>query len=177
MDRGHGWRVILAGVCLTSLGLAAFTQVTAAPAEGLLLTSLLAVGLGTGCLMAPLSAAAYSVLDRRAISRATSLLNVVQRLGGAVGTAAFAIALQRGLHTASEPAGVAEAFADTFRWPLLVSVAMVRAGHRHGCPAGSMFHKGLLTLAIAASLVACRDVSADHRPLAQRAGPGRGGQR
>lgn len=58
----------------------------------------------------------------------TSMLNVVQRIGGAFGTAAFALLLKAA--TEPVPPGIpppdtAVAFGDTFWWPVAVSAPMV----------------------------------------------------
>jgi sugar phosphate permease len=65
-------------------------------------------------------------VDRRDIARATSVLNVTQRIGGAVGTALFAVVLQQNLQQAAggTPQDVAEAFGATFWWPLLITAAV-----------------------------------------------------
>ena len=51
-------------------------------------------GLGIGSSMMPSMAAAYATLERAAVPRATSALNVVQRVGGSLGTALLAVVLQ-----------------------------------------------------------------------------------
>jgi MFS family permease len=122
VDRGHGKTVVLAGVPLLGLGVAAYTQAGPHTGYPVLVAALLVLGLGTGCLMAPVSAAAYSVLDRASIPRATSTLNIVQRIGGVLGTAAYAVVLQQNLAPAATPAEVVDAFAGTFWWPLAMAV-------------------------------------------------------
>ena len=54
-------------------------------------------GLGFGATLMPSMAAAYALLDRAAIPRATSLLTVLQRVGGTVAITLFAVVLQRQL--------------------------------------------------------------------------------
>jgi hypothetical protein len=78
----------------------------------------------------PSMAAAFQALSRAETPRATSALNVIQRLGGAVGTALFAIVLTRQAGAgagggADPPAG---AFGTTF-WVAagLIAVAVVPA--------------------------------------------------
>ena len=44
--------------------------------------------------MMPAMSAAYQVLDRAAVPRATTTLNILNRVGGALGTAILAVALQ-----------------------------------------------------------------------------------
>lgn len=128
VDSGHGRTVVLAGVPLLSGGLLAYALGTAGTSYVVLTGSLLVMGLGTGCLMAPVNAAAYSVLDRAAIARATSTLNITQRIGGVVGTAAYAVILQGRLSDAGSMDAVANAFGATFWWPVaLAALAIVPA--------------------------------------------------
>jgi EmrB/QacA subfamily drug resistance transporter len=134
VDKGRGRAVVLVGIPLLAAGFVAYARSGPDTSYLWLTACLLVTGLGTGCLMAPVMAAAYSVLDRAAIPRATSTLNITQRMGGVVGTATYAVVLQHHLgHLASAggapPAtAVADAFADTFWWPLaLAGLALVPA--------------------------------------------------
>lgn len=54
-------------------------------------------GLGLGATVAPSMAAAFQAVSRAETPRATSALNAVQRIAGAVGTALFAIILQHAI--------------------------------------------------------------------------------
>lgn len=131
VDRGDGKAVICAGIPMLTAGFLAYTQGGPGTAPAVLAFSLLVMGLGIGCLMAPVNAAAYSVLDRTAIPRATATLNITQRVGGTLGTATYAVVLQHHLSevgSAAGPENVTAAFAQTFWWPLLVAaVALVPA--------------------------------------------------
>jgi MFS family permease len=129
-DQGKGKATALLGIPLMVAGLATYTASTAHTSYVLMCAALLVMGIGTGCVMAPVTAAAYSVLDRSAMPGATALLNVTQRIGGAVGTAIFVGALQHQLSQAGrpEPAALADAFGSTFWWPLaLAAVAILPA--------------------------------------------------
>jgi EmrB/QacA subfamily drug resistance transporter len=110
--------LVLTGVAATVLGTIAFTQVSADSSQALLAVSLVARGIGMGFIMAPLMAAAYRTLSTEAVARATTTMNIVMRVGGAVGTAVFAVVLQHELGGAGAGAGVAHAFAVTFWWNL-----------------------------------------------------------
>jgi hypothetical protein len=55
--------------------------------------------------MMPTMSAAYQTLGREAISRATAALNVIQRVGGSVGTALLAVLLARDIHSRLPAAG------------------------------------------------------------------------
>src|SRR5262249_9142103 len=52
-------------------------------------------GLGFGWTLMPAMAAAYRNLSRAAVPRATTVLNIVLRVGGSFGTALAAVVLQR----------------------------------------------------------------------------------
>jgi MFS family permease len=81
-------------------------------------------GFGIGMSMMPSMTAAYAVLRRDQINTATPQLNVLQRVGGSIGTAILAVVLQHGIDGLSvkTPAGVATAFAHTYYWVLAISV-------------------------------------------------------
>ena len=59
-------------------------------------------GMGIGFAFMPAMAAAFAALDRSELADATPQLNVLQRVGGSIGTAVLAVVLQRamsGVHT------------------------------------------------------------------------------
>ena len=61
-------------------------------------------GMGIGFAFMPAMTAAFAALDRPELSDATPQLNVLQRVGGSIGTAVLAVVLQRalvGAHTLS----------------------------------------------------------------------------
>src|SRR5262249_55971012 len=97
VDRGRGRTIVLAGLVLMSLGLVGYPQAGDATSYAALLPAQFALGVGAGCLFAPTSAAAYARLERSAIARATTTLTILQRTGGVVATAVFAVVLQRHL--------------------------------------------------------------------------------
>jgi EmrB/QacA subfamily drug resistance transporter len=110
--------LVLIGVAATVLGTIAFTQVSADSSQALLAVSLVPRGIGMGFIMAPLMAAAYRTLSTEAVARATPTMNIVMRIGGAVGTAVFAVLLQHQLGSASPGSGAAHAYGVTFWWNL-----------------------------------------------------------
>jgi EmrB/QacA subfamily drug resistance transporter len=126
--------VASAGMVLAALGMLAYTQVGPGTSYLYLSAALLVVGAGVGATVVPSMAAAFQALSRAETPRATSALNVIQRLGGAVGTALFAIVLSRQAGAAAGGAGVggagplAGAFGTTF-WVAagLIAAAVVPA--------------------------------------------------
>ena len=90
-------------------------------------------------------AAAYAVLDKAAVPRATSALNVLRQIGGSIGTAVLAVYLQGQIKTALDAGGsasgglqqipepvrashadaLADAFAHTFSLAIAMSVVAI----------------------------------------------------
>ncbi|HEY3867753.1 MAG TPA: MDR family MFS transporter [Actinocrinis sp.] len=127
-----GGRVLVAtGMAVCSLGTVPFVLLTAATSTSWLAAVLLVRGFGMGLVMAPLFTAAYAGLERAAIPRASTLFNILNRLGGSLGTAAVAVALQRRLSAASPATGTAAHFASAynaaFAWALVISVVAMGA--------------------------------------------------
>jgi MFS family permease len=106
--------MMLTGVGLSLLGTIAFTQLGAGPNPLVLAMSLLIRGLGLGATTTPGLTMLYSSLDRSRIPHAASAINVVNRIGGSLGTALLVAVLH------SEPGG-AGAFGTTFTWALGLS--------------------------------------------------------
>ena len=61
----------------------------------LLGAALVVRGFGLGFTMMPAMAAAYATIESDQVPRATPMLNVLQRVGGSLGTAVLAVVLQR----------------------------------------------------------------------------------
>ena len=122
-DRVGGGPVVIAGLLVLMLGTVAFTQVRADTPYWVLEVSLLVRGVGLGFTMMPAMAAAYSTLERWQVPRATPMLNVVQRVGGSLGTALLAVVLQRQLaHAPSHaPEAVATGFGNTYWWAMAIT--------------------------------------------------------
>jgi len=72
-------------------------------------------GFGIGMSMMPAMTAAYATLKPEEIKDATPQLNVLQRVGGSIGTAILTVVLQKGF-TSTSPAVMAGSFAHTFWW-------------------------------------------------------------
>jgi MFS family permease len=110
--------LVLVGVAAMVLGTIPFTQISADSSQALLAFALVSRGIGMGFMMAPLMAASYRTLSTEAVARATTTMNIVMRVGGAIGTAVFAVLLAHLLGSAAPAAGGAHAFATTFWWNL-----------------------------------------------------------
>jgi EmrB/QacA subfamily drug resistance transporter len=154
-DKLGARRVVPAGVLLALAGTGWYTQIGAHTPYWALLVALFLVGAGLGATITPAMAAAYQGLPHTAMGQATSAINVIQRVAGALGSAMLAVVLQQamtarlpGFHggigqasalaaTSPRAAGLlAQAFALSFAIALAISVlALVPAVLLPGRPA------------------------------------------
>jgi predicted MFS family arabinose efflux permease len=130
-DRFDNGKVAISGILTTLIGTYAFTQATDHSSYVLLSVSLVVRGAGLGATSTPVLAAAYKYLARDEIPNATAALNIVQRLGAPLGTAAMAMTLQqftaRSGSLDGSRAPLASAFAHTFAVSAgLSALALVR---------------------------------------------------
>lgn len=95
MDKRGPGKVLLVGITLIALGMGIFAYGVATQAEYLptLVTGLIIMGLGMGCTMMPLSAAAVQTLAPHQIARGSTLVNVNQQVAASVGTALMSVLL------------------------------------------------------------------------------------
>ncbi|GAA4918251.1 EmrB/QacA subfamily drug resistance transporter [Actinomycetospora succinea] len=120
VDRVAPRTLVLTGIGLIAAGTVLFTQLGSVPPEPLIVASMLVRGLGLGMIGAPVMSLVYSSMPHAQLPRASSALNLLNTLGGSVGTAVLAVILQTRLAARAplgEP-GIAFAFADTFWWTL-----------------------------------------------------------
>ncbi|MBL7491082.1 DHA2 family efflux MFS transporter permease subunit [Frankia sp. AgB1.9] len=96
-DRRGPGSVVPVGMALTLIGTIPFTMVGGHTNELLLAAVLFVRGLGFGAAMMPAMAAAYQTLAPSAVPRATTTLNILQRVGGSVATALVAVELQHNI--------------------------------------------------------------------------------
>jgi MFS family permease len=148
VDRTGAGRIVLSGMVLIVIGFLAYTQLTADTSYWLLEGSLFVMGMGLGATMMPTMSAAMSTLTRAAVAKASTTLNIIQQVGGSIGTATMAVLLTNALSSrvpgagggigaaASIPAAerarvlplMADAFGATFTWALvLVGAAFLPA--------------------------------------------------
>ncbi|HET6692621.1 MAG TPA: MFS transporter, partial [Miltoncostaeaceae bacterium] len=143
-DRVGAGKIVPWGVLVALVGTGVYTQLTASTSFLLLGVALWVRGVGLGMTMMPAMAAAYQTLDRAAVPRATSAINIIRTVGGSIGTAVLTVVLQRQIvahipgatgEIGTLPGGVAfvaeplaEAFGATFWWAVgLTALALVPA--------------------------------------------------
>ncbi len=147
-DRYGAGRVVPAGLLIASIGTVAYTQLGAHTNFAFLAVSLFVRGIGFGFVMMPAISAAYQTLAPLQVPRASTAINIVQRVGGSIGTALVAVVLEHqirvqvhalsgGLSAVSlaSPVALAKlaqplstAFGNTFWWALgLTLLALVPA--------------------------------------------------
>jgi MFS family permease len=135
-DRFGGGPLALAGVIVTTLATIPFGLIGAHTSVASLSVSMLVRGMGIGFAFMPAMAAAFASLQRSELPDATPQLNVLQRVGGSIGTAVLAVVLQRaltGVHTLS---GAAAAYGTAF-WAsagltalaIIPCIVLMRAEH------------------------------------------------
>ena len=108
-DKTGAGRIVLVGLCLVSLGLLGLTQIQSDTPLWMMEGMLLFMGLGTGASMMPTMTAALSSVQRHEVARVTGGMNVVQRVGGSVGTALLAVVLSHQIASLIPSSGVHEA--------------------------------------------------------------------
>jgi EmrB/QacA subfamily drug resistance transporter len=94
-DRFGGGRVALVGVLILALSTIPLGFVGRGTSIASISIVLLVRGVGIGFAFMPAMTAAFAALRPEQLSDATPQLNVVQRIGGAIGTAVLAVVLQR----------------------------------------------------------------------------------
>jgi EmrB/QacA subfamily drug resistance transporter len=120
---GGGLTSLIGGV-ITIVATIPFVLIQADTSFILISAAMVVRGFGIGMSMMPSMTAAYSVLRPDQINTATPQLNVLQRVGGSIGTAILAVVLQGGITglATPTPAGIAGAFGDTYYWVLGISL-------------------------------------------------------
>jgi hypothetical protein len=134
--------VVSVGVVVAAAGTLAYTRVGDDTSYRYLAIALLVVGLGIGSTVAPSMAAAFQAVTREETPRATSAINAIQRVAGAIGTALLAIVLQRAIaanisdfhggiqgvvQLSGDPQTTAR-LADAFGTAFWVAAALIAAG-------------------------------------------------
>jgi MFS family permease len=147
-DRRGAGRIVPYGVVVALIGTGVYTQLSAHSSYVLLAVALYVRGVGLGTTMMPSMAAAYQTLERAAVPRATTSLNIIRTVGGSLARAIVWVVLVR--RTPAEPGGapgdlgrlrsagagaaaraatpLAHAFGQTFWWAVgLTALALIPA--------------------------------------------------
>ncbi len=82
-------------------------------------------GVGIGLSFIPVTTVAFASLRTDQLSDATPQMNVLQRVGGAIGTAVLAVVLQRASAGASTAGELAGAFGTAFWWSLGIAALAI----------------------------------------------------
>ncbi|MDA0166879.1 DHA2 family efflux MFS transporter permease subunit [Solirubrobacter ginsenosidimutans] len=123
-ERFGGGLTSLIGGTITIVATIPFVLIEANTSFVVISAAMIVRGFGIGMSMMPSMTAAYSVLRPDQINDATPQLNVLQRVGGSIGTAILTVVLQSGISGLATPsaAGVADAFGTTYYWVLGISL-------------------------------------------------------
>jgi EmrB/QacA subfamily drug resistance transporter len=127
-DRIGGGPLAVFGVIVTTLTTIPFGLIGAHTSIGWLSVWMFLRGIGIGFAFMPAMAAAFAALKPHELSDATPQMNVLQRLGGSIGTAVLAVVLQRALISAPHPLtpdGTAGAYATAFWWSLGITALAI----------------------------------------------------
>ncbi|MFF1920320.1 MDR family MFS transporter [Streptomyces sp. NPDC058221] len=108
--------LVITGITLILAGTAPFTQLGHGIPDAVIVSALAVRGFGMAMVGAPVMNIVYSRIDPEHLPRASGALNLLNTVGGSVGTAALAVVLQNRL-SAHGP-DVSTAFGDTFWWVL-----------------------------------------------------------
>ena len=113
-DRWGGGPLALFGVVVTTIATIPFALIGAhTPIFGLSV-AMFVRGMGIGFAFMPAMAAAFASLERSELADATPQLNVLQRVGGSIGTALLAVVLQRALVGVHTLESAAQAYGTAF---------------------------------------------------------------
>ncbi|WP_435853203.1 DHA2 family efflux MFS transporter permease subunit [Streptomyces olivaceus] len=106
--------LVVTGVGLVLAGTVPFTQLDHGLPDAVLIASLAVRGFGMAMISAPLMNIVYSRMESAHVARASGALNLLNTVGGSLGTAALAVVLQSRLDARHQDATAA--FSDTFWW-------------------------------------------------------------
>jgi EmrB/QacA subfamily drug resistance transporter len=120
--RFGGGRVAMLGVSILCVGTIPLAFIGAGTSLVVISAVLLLRGMGIGLAFVPAMTAAFGALRPEQLSDATPQLNVLQRVGGAMGVAVLAVVLQREEAHAHTVVKLAGAFDTTYWWSLGISV-------------------------------------------------------
>ncbi|MGW2111173.1 DHA2 family efflux MFS transporter permease subunit [Streptomyces sp. NPDC001948] len=108
--------LVVTGIVLILAGTVPFTRLGHGVPDAVIAAALVVRGFGMAMVGAPVMNIVYSRIAPEQLPRASGALNLLNTVGGSVGTAALAVVLQNRL-SARGP-DISAAFGDTFRWVL-----------------------------------------------------------
>ncbi len=108
--------LVVTGIVLIVAGTAPFTLLEHGVPDAVVVSALVVRGFGMSMVGAPVMNIVYSRIEPEPLPRAAGALNLLNTVGGSVGTAAVAVILENRL--AATGADVPAAFGDTFWWVL-----------------------------------------------------------
>jgi EmrB/QacA subfamily drug resistance transporter len=114
-DRIGAKPIVLSGMLLALVGTLAYTQVGTDTSEWYLGIALVVRGAGLGAATVAIVTGAYADLTQADVPNATTVIRIMQQLGGSFGTAALVVILEHATK-GSAPADRAAGFATTFWW-------------------------------------------------------------
>jgi EmrB/QacA subfamily drug resistance transporter len=121
-ERFGGGRISIVGVSILCIGTIPLAFVGASTSIVQISLVLLLRGIGIGFAFVPAMSAAFAAMRPEQLSDATPQLNVLQRVGGAIGVAVLAVVLQRGELHAHSLGQFAGAFDSAYWWSLGISL-------------------------------------------------------
>jgi EmrB/QacA subfamily drug resistance transporter len=124
-ERFGGGRVALVGVLTLCLSTIPLAFVGASTSIVFISLTLVVRGMGIGLSFMPSMTAAFAALRPEELSDATPQLNVLQRVGGSIGTAILAVVLQRAGEHVHSTSALAGSFGTAYWWALGISVLSV----------------------------------------------------
>jgi len=124
-DRIGGGPLALAGVIVTTIATIPFGFIGAHTPIAYLCGATVIRGMGVGLAFMPAMTAAFASLHRSELPDATPQLNVLQRIGGSIGTAVLAVVLQRALVGSGSLDDAAAAFGTAFWWSVAITAAAI----------------------------------------------------
>lgn len=117
-DRYGGGPVAVAGTFLAVVATSSFAAAGAHVGPALTLVLLFVLGMATGMAATPLMISAFITVSRDRLPDATSQVNILARVGGALGAAMFAVVLARAMSGGPE-----HAFRVAFAWQCGTAIA------------------------------------------------------
>src|SRR6185312_5427157 len=115
-ERYGGGRIAILGVSVLALSTIPLAFIDENTSYAAISAVLFVRGISIGFGFMPAMTAAFASMRPEQLSDATPQINVVMRLGSAVGVAILAVVLQRGSADAHTTAQLADAFAHTYWW-------------------------------------------------------------